>query len=107
MLLLSGLCAVLLAYVSRRFWVGLIGGPLGIFLFGVLVTQLEWLDWLKLNTTPLDAGVRYLGAFWEVGAIAGVVGAALGWLVRRLRAARRSKVLLERQAQTSPQDPRA
>lgn len=107
MLLLSGLCAVLLAYVSRRFWVGLIGGPLGIFLFGVLVTQLEWLDWLKLNTTPLDAGVRYLGAFWEVGAIAGVVGAALGWLARRLRAARRSKVLLERQAQTSPQDPRA
>ncbi len=107
MLLLSGLCAVLLAYVSRRFWVGLIGGPLGIFLFGVLVTQLEWLDWLKLNTTPLDAGVRYLGAFWEVGAIAGVVGAALGWLAWRLRAARRSKVLLERQAQTSPQDPRA
>lgn len=107
MLLLSGLCATLLAFVSRRFWVGLLGGPLGVFLFGVLVTQLEWLDWLKLNTTPLDAGVRYLGAFWEVGAIAGVVGAALGWLARRLRAARRSSALLAKQAKTSAQDPRA
>jgi len=107
MLLLSGLCALLLAYVSRRFWVGLIGGPLGIFLFGVLVTQLEWLDWLKLNTTPLDAGVRYLGAFWEVGAIAGVVGATLGWLAWRLRAARRSSALLAKQAKTSVEDPRA
>ena len=107
MLLLSGLCASLLAYVSRRFWVGLFGGPLGVFLFGVLVTQLDWLDWLQLNTTPWDAGVRYLGAFWEFGVGAGIVGAALGWLARRLRAARRSSALLAKQAKTSAKDPRA
>lgn len=89
MTLMAFLCALLLAYLSKRFWVGVPGGPLGIFLFGMLVTQFQLLDWLVLNASPADAGLRFVGRFWAIGAGAGIAGAALGWLARRMKAARR------------------
>ncbi|MBB6097230.1 hypothetical protein HNR42_000644 [Deinobacterium chartae] len=76
--------AWLLRRVSGNFWVGMAGGPLGIFAGGVLLGSLEFVGWLDLGETPLQTGLSYLVVLgWNLGLLGGLIGTLMGARARR------------------------
>jgi hypothetical protein len=79
--------AIMLGWLFKRLfkhWLwSLVGGAFGVFIFGLVVTNLALFNWLNLGEDTFGAAIRYFLIFgWSVGTVGGAIGGVLEWISR-------------------------